>query len=404
MGEEMEIKLMHDSFTEEELGAVVDCFRSGEYTQGRIVREFEQKFAAYVGTRYAVMVNSGSSANLLMAMLLREKFGLNDGDEVLVPAVTWPTTVYPLIQNRLKPVFCDVDDSYNMSLESVKRMTNQNTKAIFLVHLLGQPADIAGIVRFCQQRGIILLEDCCESLGARYLNIHVGNFGSMGSFSFYFGHHMSSIEGGMVVTNDEELYDLLKSARSHGWVRDSVRAETYKDYKIDKNFLFDMLGYNLRSTNLNAAIGLVQLKKLDKSITIRKENHRLFQELLKDESRVIPQKILLAETSSFSLGILLQQPEEREYLLANLPKRGIECRPIVAGNLLQQPYFKKRAGEYVQDTCTNADFIHTNGMYLPNNQFLDDEKIRYMVDSLIHLLNEKHQRDIKTYNPRQEHG
>ncbi len=392
----MEIKLMHNSFSEEELEAVINCFKSGEYTQGRIVQELEQKFASYVGTKYAVMVNSGSSANLLMTMLLKEKLALEDGDEVLVPAVTWPTTVYPLLQYRLKPVFCDVDETFNISLESIKRMTNQKTKAIFLVHLLGQPVNLVEIIRFCQERGIIVLEDCCESLGARYLNVHVGNFGTMGSFSFYFGHHMSSIEGGMIVTNDEELYDLLKSARSHGWVRNSSRAEKYKDYSIDKNFLFDMPGYNVRSTNLNAAIGLVQLKKLDKSIIIRKENHRLFQELIKHEKRIVLQKVLLTETSSFSLGILLQQPSERDYLLANLPKKGIECRHIVAGNLLRQPFFKKIIGMYLQDSCTFADIIHTNGLYLPNNQFLDEEKIRYVVDSLIFLLNEK-QQDLKTY-------
>ncbi len=388
---------MHNSFSEEELEAVINCFKSGEYTQGRVVQELEQKFASYVGAKYAIMVNSGSSANLLMTMLLKEKLALEDGDEVLVPAVTWPTTVYPLLQYRLKPVFCDVDETFNISLESIKRMTTQNTKAIFLVHLLGQPVNLVDIIKFCQERGIIVLEDCCESLGAQYTNIHVGNFGIMGSFSFYFGHHMSSIEGGMIVTNDEELCDLLKSARSHGWVRNSTRAEKYKDYSIDKNFLFDMLGYNVRSTNLNAAIGLVQLRKLDKSIIIRKENHRLFQELVKHEKRIIPQKVLLAETSSFSLGILLQQPGERDYLLANLPKKGIECRPIVAGNLLQQPFFKKIIGGYLQDSCAFADIIHTNGLYLPNNQFLDEEKIRYVVDSLIFLLNEKYQQDLKTY-------
>ena len=393
----MEIKLMHNSFSDEELEAVINCFKSGEYTQGRVVQELEQRFASYVGTKYAVMVNSGSSANLLMTMLLKEKLALEDGDEVLVPAVTWPTTVYPLLQYRLKPVFCDIDETFNISLESIKRMTTQKTKAIFLVHLLGQPVNLTDIIRFCQERGIIMLEDCCESLGAQHLNVHVGNFGIMGSFSFYFGHHMSSIEGGMIVTNDEEIYDLLKSARSHGWVRNSLRAEKYNDYSIDKNFLFDMLGYNVRSTNLNAAIGLVQLKKLDKSIIIRKENHRLFQELVKHEKRIIPQKVLLAETSSFSLGILLQQPSERDYLLANLPKKGIECRPIVAGNLLQQPFFKKIIGGYLQDSCTFADIIHTNGLYLPNNQFLDEEKIRYIVGSLICLLNEKHQQDLKTY-------
>src|SRR3989344_1066285 len=240
----MQIRLMEDSFTEKEFIAVMNCLKSGEYTKGRLVEEFEKKFAEWNSSKYAVMVNSGSSANLLMAFMLKEYFGLKDGDEVIVPCVTWPTTIYPLFQNNLIPVLCDVDESFNLDLSSLQRMVSSKTKAVFLVHLLGQPARIAEIQQVCHEHKLILLEDGCESLGAKYSGKKIGNFGVMGSFSFYFGHHLTTIEGGMITTDDFKLADLLKSARSHGWVRNSARKEFYPEFKT-QYFLFDMIGYNL---------------------------------------------------------------------------------------------------------------------------------------------------------------
>lgn len=362
----------------------MDCLRSGQYTQGKLVEEFEQKFAQWNGSRYAVMVNSGSSANLLMAFMLKHKFGLQDGDEVIVPCVTWPTTIYPLIQNNLVPVFCEVDEGFNLDQDSLNRMLSPKTKAVFLVHLLGQPAKIEEIRRICEKNNLLLIEDCCESLGAVYQGKKVGNFGKMGSFSFYFGHHMTTIEGGMIVTDDEEIYDLLKSARSHGWVRGSQRQHLYSQYE-NKNFLFDMLGYNLRSTNLNAALGLVQLAKLDESIKIRIENHRYFLEKVKP-LRLKLQQITLDETTSFCFAILFGSKAERDYILRNISAKEIESRPTVAGNLLKQPVFlsfdqrKMRA-----DRTPLADEIHDCGIYLPNNQFMTKEKIDYMIDSIQQL-------------------
>ncbi|MDO8460655.1 MAG: DegT/DnrJ/EryC1/StrS family aminotransferase [Nanoarchaeota archaeon] len=385
--EKMEIKLMHDSFTEEELDAVMNCLRSGEYTQGRIVKEFEEAFARWNGSKYGVMVNSGSSANLIMVALLKEKYDFQDGDEIIVPSVTWPTTIYPLIQYNLKPVLCDVDESFNISLESIRRMLSPRTKAIFLVHLLGQPANMSEIIQLCKDKNIILIEDCCESLGSSYNKIKVGNFGIMGSFSFYFGHHMTTIEGGMVVTDDSEIYDLLKSIRSHGWVRGSSRVEKYKALYDNTDFIFDMMGYNLRSTNINAALGLIQLKKLDSSLLVRKKNHELFESILRNSKKVKLQKVNFGETTSFSFGLLCNSKEERDFVLKYLPKQGIECRPIVAGNLIRQPVFQKLKNKYINDICLYADAIHDNGLYLPNNQFIDEEKVKYMAEKVIELLN-----------------
>ena len=378
---QLPIRLMEDSFGEDEFKAVMDCLRSGQYTQGKLVEEFEQKFAQWNNSKYAVMVNSGSSANLLMVFMLNHKFGLQDGDEVIVPCVTWPTTIYPLIQYNLTPVLCEVDEGFNLDPDSLNRMISPKAKAVFLVHLLGQPAKIEEIKRICEKNNLLLIEDCCESLGAIYRGKKVGNFGKMGSFSFYFGHHMTTIEGGMIVTDDAEICDLLKSSRSHGWVRDSPRQHLYPQYE-NKNFLFDMLGYNLRSTNLNAAIGLAQLAKLDESIKIRIENHRYFLEKVKS-LRLKFQQVNLAETTSFCFAILFGSKAERDYILRNISTKEIESRPMVAGNLLRQPVFQSFDVQKMRaDRTPFADEIHDCGIYLPNNQFMTKEKIDYMLDSI----------------------
>ena len=381
---EKEIKLMEDSIEKEEIIAINKCLESGMYTQGHIVEQFEKKFAEWNGSKYSVMINSGSSANLLIISALKEKFNLKDGDEILVPNVTWPTTIYPVIQNGMVPVFCDVDESFNMDLGSIKRMIGKNTKAIFVVHLLGQPAKIREIKKICEENKLLLVEDCCESLGSKQDGIKVGNFGAMGSFSLYFGHHMTTIEGGIITTNDFEIYDLLKSLRSHGWIKGTSRENNYPEFK-NKNFVFDSLGYNVRSTNLNAAIGLAQLEKIDGFIERRIKNHEYFLKKI-EKLPIIPQKVHINETSSFSFGILLPDKYQREYLLEYLPKKGIECRPIVAGNLLKQPIFSKM--NLKKDYETMADKIHYQGLYLPNNQFIDSEKIDYIVDTMEKLLKE----------------
>jgi len=381
--EAMKIKLMHNCISNEEIAAINRVIESGEYTQGKIVREFENKFAEWNNSKYGVMVNSGSSANLLIISLLKEKYGLKDGDEVLVPAVTWPTTIYPVIQHNLIPVFCDVDESFNISLESMQKMTSEKTKALFLVHLLGQAGNMDEIGKFCKEKNIILVEDCCESLGATFKDKKVGNFGVMGSFSFYFGHHISTIEGGMITTDDLETYDLLKSIRSHGWIRDSLRMKHYEKEYSNLDYIFDYMGYNVRSTNLNAAIGIEQLKKIDSSIRIRKNNHRIFNELMLSNKKVKLQGISLSENSSFCLPLIVPTKEYRDNLLIKLREHGIESRSVVGGSLVKQPVFvKKLKGKYRADVCPNAETIDLCGLYLPNNQFIDEEKVKYMAEKI----------------------
>ncbi len=378
----MKIKLMEDSITEEEINAVNECMRSGQYTQWDKVDEFEREVAKWNGSKYGVMVNSGSSANLLMVDILKKKFGLRSGDEVLVPAVTWPTTVFPLIQNDLVPVFCDVDKSFNICIDSMRRVLNEKTKAVFIVHLLGQSADITEIKHFCSENGLVMIEDCCESMGARHNGTKIGNFGVMGSFSFYFGHHMTTIEGGMIVTDDFETYDLLKSIRSHGWVKRTAREEKYQNLP-NRNFIFDVTGYNLRSTDMNASIGLIQLKKLDQWIEIRKRNHQHFLKGIENIG-LTSQKVNFSETSSFCLPVLFRSKGERDFVLRNLSAKGVETRPIVAGNLLKQPVFQ--AMQVKADQTPMADRIDEYGIYLPNNQYVTPEKVDFMIHCIRELL------------------
>lgn len=378
----MNIKLMEDSIGQEEVNAILNCLESGEYTQGKVVDEFEKKFAEWNGSKYAIMVNSGSSANLLMLNVLKKKYKLTDLDEVLVPMVTWPTTIYPIIQNNLKPVFCDVDESFNINLDSVKKMVNKYTKAIFVTHLIGQPVKIKEIKKLCEERNLLLIEDCCESAGAKVDGKKVGTFGLMGSFSFYFGHHMTTIEGGMITTDDPRIYDTLKSLRSHGWVKGTDRENNYPEMK-NKSFVFDVMGYNLRSTNMNAAIGLVQLSRLDGFIEKRRNNHEYFLEKTKDLP-INVQEVDLNETSSFCFGILFEDKDLRTKVLDELPKRGIECRPIVTGNILKQPVFSGM--NFAKDHPTMANIIHEQGIYLPNSQFIGEKEIDYMVDTIKELI------------------
>ena len=374
------IKLMENAISKKDMNsAITRCLETEYYTQGEIVAEFEKKFAQWNGTKYAVMVNSGSSANMLMIDYMKMKYDLKNEDEILVPDITWPTTVCPIIQRNLSPVFCDVDGSFNIDIDSMKRMISSRTRGVFGVHLLGQPIKLDETLDFCRRNGLFFIEDCCESQGAKHDGKKVGNFGEMGSFSFYFGHHMTTVEGGMIVTNDFEAHDFLRSMRNHGMVRDTNREGNYPGFENNR-FVFDVLGYNLRSTNINAAIGLTQLKNIDGSLERRLENHKRFLHGL-EGIPIIPQTVNLDETSSFSLAIVFPDQKTRESALRDLPKiYGIECRPVVAGNLLKQPLFRNT--NYRRDSEDMANIVHWRGIYLPNNQFIGKDEIDYMIDSV----------------------
>lgn len=350
-------RLAADTFGPEELDAAKSVLESGRLTMAARVREFEREFAAWTGAGHAVMVNSGSSANLLMvdAMLRRSEGNApwRAGDEVLVPALAWPTTVWPLVQLGLVPVFVDIDPlTLAIDPASAASALSARTRGMFLIHVLGQSARMDGIVGFCRKHELELLEDSCESLGAHDGGRHVGTFGAMSSFSFYFSHHISSIEGGMVITGDPARADDLRSLRAHGWVRDRSDKGRWKDRfpDFDERFMFISAGYNVRPMELQAAIAGVQLSKLDRMLEARE---RLAAQVQGWIARSLPWlRLIGADRLAAGEGrdrkarshswmtlpfVVDDRGPEVGKVKARLEALGVETRPIIAGNLARHP-------------------------------------------------------------------
>lgn len=293
-----------------------------------------------------------------------------------MPAVTWPTNIGPVIQNGLKPVFVDVNlKDLAFDYERLEKSISKNTRAIFVTHLIGIPADMPLIMKIVGDRPIAILEDCCESQGATIDSQNVGNFGIGSTFSFYWGHHMTTVEGGMICTEDEELYKMLLLKRSHGFARElpfKYHEEIKKVYKnIDFKFLFLTDGFNMRNTELHAEIGLGQLKKVDNYIKTRNSNYAYFMELCRKYDELILLKS--RGVSSFSLPFIFKDRIKKEQFQEFITKHGIESRPLISGNLLLQPFLKTY---YDPGDFKNADFIHNNSFYIGNNQFVNEEKLR----------------------------
>lgn len=366
-------KLQENVISDADLDELIGFIRkTTRFTQFEKVREFERAYGSWQGSRYCVYVNSGSSANLLLINAAKELYGWQDGDEVIVPAVTWPTTVTPVMQSGLAPVFVDANLS-DLSLDYAKlesKITDR-TRAIFLAHLLGFPADIPRIRKLVGERDIAILEDCCESQGATIGGAKVGNLGLAGTFSFYWGHHMTSVEGGMICTANEDLYKLLVLKRSHGLARE-LPVEYHAAIKadnpdIDFNFLFLTDGMNFRNTEFNAVLGLRQLQRLDEFIRIRNENYGRFAAIC----RTYSQDLIVLESpgvSSFVLPFLFRDRSRKQAFQALIRDAGIESRPLISGNLLRQPFLRSY---YVPTEYPNADLLHENAFYIGNNQFVD---------------------------------
>ena len=359
--------------------------KSKKLTQGNKVQEFENKFSSWNQTKYSIFVNSGSSANLIMVHSAKDLFKWNYQDEIIVPSLTWPTTVTPVMQAGLKPVFVDCNLlDFSFDYKQLKEKINNKTKGIFVTHILGFPANMQIIKSLIKGKNIILLEDCCESLGSKFKNTKVGNFGLAGSFSFYWGHHMTTIEGGMIVTNNENFYNMCILKRSHGFARDLPKKyhnKLKKKYKnIDFNFLFLTDGFNLRSTNFNAFIGIHELKKLNKIIKIRNENYKFFINLITSFNKrlLIKFEDFNNYISSFAFPLIFTKKEYLKKFVKELIRFKVEYRPVISGNLLLQPFLKKLTSEKLN----NSNFIHNNGVYLGNNQFVDKKKLLLLKDIL----------------------
>jgi CDP-6-deoxy-D-xylo-4-hexulose-3-dehydrase len=366
------------SWGQEELDAMQKVIDSGMFTMGDNVLKFEQDFADYVGSNHCVMVNSGSSANLLMVAALfytsNSRLKLQRGDEVIVPAVSWSTTYYPLYQYGLKIKFVDIDlDTLNFDLQQLEDAVTDKTRAIMAVNLLGNPNDFTRIKDIIGNRDIILLEDNCESLGARFESKMAGTFGVMGSFSSFFSHHISTMEGGMIVTDDEELYQILISLRAHGWTRNLPKHNLVCGEKSDdpfqESFRFVLPGYNVRPLEMSGAIGIEQLKKLPSLVTERRKNGKLLQAALGEHPDfMIQSEIGKSSWFGFSLVVRSKSNFTRKSLVVKLNELGFECRPIVAGNFAKNEVVKYFDSE-VYGTLKNADHIDQNGLFIGNHHF-----------------------------------
>ena len=370
-------KLQENALTDADLKVLLRFIRrTDKFTQGPVIREFEQAYAAWQGTRYSVMVNSGSSANLLLINAVKEMNGWEPGSEVIVPAVTWPTTITPVMQCGFKPVFVDANlTDLSFDYDQLEKKITRRTRGIFVAHLLGFPADMARLKRMARGRNIAILEDSCESQGATVKGVKVGGLGLAGTFSLYWGHHMTAIEGGLICTNDEQLYKQLLLKRSHGLARElpppyqaAIRA---KYPEIDFNFLFLTDGMNFRSTELNAVLGLQQLARLDGFIRIRNRNYRQFLQMCR---RHADQLVVLEVpgASSFALPFLFRNQKLKQQFQEVIRRAGIESRPLIGGNLLRQPFLR---AYYQPRQFPNADFLHTNAFYIGNNQFVTTERM-----------------------------
>ena len=370
-------KLQENVLNEEDIEVLVDFIRhTKRFTQFEKVKEFEQEYSRWLGTKYCVYVNSGSSANLLLIAALKELYQWRLNDEIIVPAVTWVTNISPVMQYGLKPVFLDINlEDLSFDYDKLEAAITSKTKAIFVTHLIGFPANINKIKNIIGNRDILILEDCCESHGATIDGIKIGNFGVGSTFSFYWGHHITSVEGGVVCTNNEDLYKLVVLKRSHGLARE-LPIHYHEEIKashpdINFDFLFLTEGYNFRNTEFNAVLGLAQIQKLDEFIKIRNSNYYKFLKICEPYE----DELVLFRTkgmSSFCFPFLFRHNGKMEGFLKHLKKNGIENRPIISGNLLRQPFLKQY---YNSDNFSNADLLHSNGCYIGNNQFVDDVRL-----------------------------
>jgi len=380
------LPLATTTWDKEEIQAIHDVIESDMYSMGPKVAEFEQAFADFTGSKYCVMVNSGSSANLLAvaALFFTKESYLQAGDEVIVPAVSWSTTYFPLQQYGLKLKFVDIDpQTLNLSLDQLEEAISPETKAIFAVNLLGNPIDYQKLNKLIAEKDILLIEDNCESLGACLNNKQAGTFGKLGTYSSFFSHHISTMEGGMVVTDDEELYHILLSIRSHGWTRHLPEQNLVCEKSSDafyESFRFVLPGYNVRPIEMSGAIGLAQLKKLPEIIKGRRENAAYFVDQVSNIKGIQVQQET-GESSWFGFALMFENTETRNKAVKQLSEQKVDCRPIVAGNFVNNPAIKFFDYE-IHNNLKQADRIEQCGLFIGNHHY----DVKEQIDQVIKLL------------------
>ena len=389
------IPLAVPSYNHEEVIESIDSLLNTCVTMGSKVKQFEEKFAKYVGRKHAIMVNSGSSANLLsLAILTNPKFSkkLNSGDEIITPALTWSTTVYPMVNNGLKPVFVDVNSkTFCLDENKIEEAITEKTKAIMPVHLLGNTANMSKIQEIADRHDLFIIEDSCEAHGAEFNRKKIGSFGDMSTFSFFLSHHITTIEGGMLLTDNDELYELGKSLRAFGWIRDLNKKDKIKDEfpDIDPRFLFLNMGFNMRPTEIQGAFGIHQIDKLEKFIQIRTENAQFWNKKLDKYSAYLqlPKELPNSRHAYFGYSILIKNnaPFSHKQFSAFLESKKIEVRPIMAGNIVEQP--SSKLYEYkISNNLLNSTHIMKNGLFLPNHHKIGELERQYILDTITEFL------------------
>jgi len=360
---------------------------SDKFTQGSKVQEFENQWSDWLGCKYSLYVTSGSTANFLLVAAIIEKFNLNPGDKVLLPACTWVTNINPIFQLGLTPIFCDISlEDYSFDLNNLRFIADKHPdiKLVFVSHLLGIPAKVNLYKELFPNS--LFIDDICESHGCLDEDGNKVGKNSLGAtFSFYFGHHMSTVEGGMISTNDKDLYDLMKMKRSHGLARVSDRFQEYQEQNpdIEKSFLFVSDGYNFRNTEFGAVLGISQLKRLDSFINIRRKMYQEYVSLINTNENfysVTYQK----GNSSFCFPFICKTKKIKNKLISIFEKYKIEYRSIVGGNLLEQPYLKNYKIESEKQNH-NVDLLHYMGIYIGNNQFVTKKEINLLKKVLLEV-------------------
>lgn len=388
------LPLATSSWDDREYEAIERVIRSGMFSMGAEVSAFEHDFAQVMGCRHAVMVNSGSSANLLIAASLRyhSRFNFPAGGEIIVPAVSWSTTYYPLHQYGMKQKFVDIDRAtLNYDLEALAAAVTDQTCAIMVVNLLGNPNDFDRIKAIIGGRDILLIEDNCESLGAAYKGQQCGTFGVAGSYSSFFSHHIATMEGGLAVTNDEELYQIMLSVRAHGWTRnlpkDNLITGAKSDDFFEEAFKFVLPGYNLRPLEISGALGQEQIAKLPMIVGQRRKNAELFREVMTTFPQVTIQQEI-GESSWFGFSMVLDSAAgiDRRALITALSRNGVESRPIVTGNFAKNEVVKRYMSHEIHDTLHNADDIDRNGLFVGNHHFPLNDQFNYLKKALTEVL------------------
>ena len=364
----------------------------GRITMSKITSEFESQFAKFLGVKYALMVNSGSSANLLALFGLvnpKNKKKIKKNDECILPAICWSTSLWPIVQSGLKPVFIDVDlSTFNLNLEDLQKKINSRTKAVLAVHILGNCTNMNKLLKIVNKKKITLIEDTCESLGSVYNNKYLGTFGKYGTYSFYVSHQMTAGEGGMVVCNNIEDYKIIHALRAHGWDRGLFK-------KNNRNFNFVNSGFNLRPLDLTAAIGLSQFKRLNRMNKIRSDNRNriinsLKKSLLWSEQFTFLDPIKKLKPSWFGLPILINKNylKNKKKFLSYLNKNGIETRPIISGNFLNQPSIKLYGLNENKKKFKNAQEIEDRGFFIGLHPHkINENTLKYLVSKLLQVGN-----------------